>query len=60
MLLLEPEMQYDSLNRIPNIAKQTFEKLQSVFKKNPTPEEILYYIYAVLYSNVYREKYAEF
>lgn len=25
-----------------------------------TPEEIFYYIYAVLYSNVYREKYAEF
>ncbi|MDP8205016.1 MAG: type ISP restriction/modification enzyme, partial [Candidatus Tenebribacter mawsonii] len=26
----------------------------------PTPEEILYYIYAVFYSNIYRERYAEF
>jgi len=27
---------------------------------NITPEEIFYYIYAVLYSNIYRTKYAEF
>ncbi|MEF3244516.1 MAG: hypothetical protein K6343_00820, partial [Caldisericaceae bacterium] len=30
------------------------------FGKLLTPEEIFYYIYAVLYSNVYRTKYAEF
>ncbi|MBI2487254.1 MAG: DNA methyltransferase, partial [Deltaproteobacteria bacterium] len=28
--------------------------------KNITPEEIFYYIYATLYSNTYRTKYAEF
>lgn len=60
MMLFEPEVQYDSLNRIPNIAKEVFENLQGAFKKKPTPEEILCYIYAMLYSNVYREKYAEF
>jgi predicted helicase len=31
-----------------------------VYKKEPTPEEIFYYSYAVLYSNIYRTKYAEF
>jgi predicted helicase len=30
------------------------------FKKSPSPEEIFYYIYAVLYSETYRTKYAEF
>ena len=34
--------------------------LSEAFKKEPKPEEILYYIYAVLYSNTYRAKYAEF
>jgi len=30
------------------------------YKKAPTPEQIFYYIYAILYSNTYRTKYAEF
>lgn len=30
------------------------------YNKEPTPEEILYYIYSVLYSNIYRTKYSEF
>lgn len=37
-----------------------YEKLDKVYKKKLTPEEILYYIYAVFYSNYYREKYSEF
>ena len=44
----------------PNIAPEIFEKLKVVFKKEVTPEQIFYYIYAVLYSNTYRTKYAEF
>jgi len=44
------------------IARKTFDYLAAseIYKKEPTPEEILYYIYAVLYSNTYRTKYAEF
>lgn len=33
---------------------------QAFGRKAITPEEIFYYIYAVLYSNIYRKKYAEF
>ncbi|MFZ6032174.1 MAG: type ISP restriction/modification enzyme [Melioribacter sp.] len=44
----------------PNIPAEIFDKLQSVYGQKPTPEEILYYIYAVFYSNIYRETYAEF
>jgi len=43
-----------------NISPELFKVLTEVFKKDPSPEEIFYYIYAVLYSNIYRTKYAEF
>lgn len=60
MMLVEPEVAYDSKNRIPNIAKEVFQKFEKAFGRKPGPEEIFYYIYAILYSNIYREKYAEF
>ncbi len=44
----------------PNISAAIFEKLESVYRQKPTPEDILYYIYGVFYSNIYRETYAEF
>jgi len=44
----------------PNISPFVFEKLSKSFNRKPTPEEILYYIYGVFYSNIYRETYAEF
>jgi len=44
----------------PNITPIIFEKLNSAYKQKPTPEEILYYIYGVFYSNIFRETYAEF
>ena len=46
--------------REPNISPELFAALSEVYKKELTPEEILYYIYAILYSNTYRTKYAEF
>lgn len=49
-----------SEKRKPNVKPEIFKNLASAFKKEPTPEEIFYYIYAVLYSNTYRTKYAEF
>jgi len=58
MMIFEPEVEYKV--RRPNIKSELFEELKSNFKKRVTPEEIFYYIYAVLYSNTYRTKYAEF
>ncbi len=60
--------------RKPNISKEVIEKLEKAFGavlaaspattlsrgRTITPENILHYCYAVLYSNTYREKYAEF
>ncbi len=46
--------------RRPNIDSELFAALSKVYKKKPTPEEIFYYIYGVIYSNTYRTKYAEF
>ncbi|MCR4434140.1 MAG: N-6 DNA methylase [Caldiserica bacterium] len=46
--------------REPNINPGLFARLIEVYGKEPTPEEILYYLYAVLYSNIYRVRYAEF
>jgi len=44
----------------PNISAIIFEKLEAAFSKGPSPEDILYYIYAVFYSKLFRETYAEF
>ena len=44
----------------PNINPELFEELKKNFKKEATPEEIFYYVYAVLYSTIYRAKYSEF
>ncbi|MGA2467834.1 MAG: type ISP restriction/modification enzyme [Thermodesulfobacteriota bacterium] len=49
-----------TMKRQTNISPQLLIALAEVFKKEPTPEEVLYYIYAVFYSNIYRSKYAEF
>ncbi len=58
MLMFEPESGYQS--KLPNIKSEIFQKLKTDYKKQVTPEEIFYYIYAILYSNTYRTKYAEF
>jgi predicted helicase len=43
-----------------NINPKLFSALSKTYKKDPTPEEIFFYIYTVLYSTTYRSKYAEF
>ena len=48
------------IKKQPNISHEILSVLSEVYKKELTPEEIFYYIYAVLYSNTYRKKYAEF
>jgi len=49
-----------SEKRKPNIKGEILKSLTNAFQKELTPEEIFYYVYAVLYSNTYRTKYAEF
>ena len=52
--------------KIVNIDPKIFEllnikmKLYREFSSNCTPEQIFYYIYAVLNSNIYRKKYSDF
>jgi len=58
MMMFEPEVKYQT--RQPNIKPELFEELKKNYKKEVTPEEIFYYIYAVFYSKTYRTKYAEF
>jgi len=60
MILFEPEAKYDSKNRTPNIDKKLYETLDKTYNKKLAPEKILFYIYSVFYSNIYRDKYAEF
>jgi len=44
----------------PNISPDFLAILLGVYKKEPTPEDIFCYLYAILYSNTYRTKYAGF
>jgi predicted helicase len=43
-----------------NINPEILLAFSEVYKEGPAPEEIFYYIYALLFSNTYRTKYAEF
>ncbi|MBE9594550.1 MAG: hypothetical protein IMF19_13850, partial [Proteobacteria bacterium] len=45
---------------VPNISKEFLYALKEALCTEPTPEEIFYYIYAVLYSPTYRKRYEEF
>ena len=48
-----------SKERQPNLAPGLLDKLSAAYGFSPTPEEVLGYIYAVLYSPTYRRRYAE-
>jgi len=45
--------------RHPNLAEWLLPKLSTAYGFTPAPEELLAYIYAVLYSPTYRQKYAQ-
>lgn len=47
-------------NKVSNIKKEILELLKMKYGKAIKPEEIFNYIYAVLYSNKYRQKFQEF
>ena len=44
----------------PNISPGLLATLSQAYQRAPTPEEIFYYVYAVLYANLYRAQYAAF
>ena len=50
----------DSSRRESNIGQNINNALAVAYKKEPSPEEIFYYVYALLYSNIYRSKYVQF
>ena len=43
-----------------NINVEVKDKLEKSYKKQIKFEDIFYYIYSIMYSNIYREKYIEF
>lgn len=46
--------------RRPNLNPKVVATLATAYGREPTPEEIFHYVYAVLYAPAYREKYTEF
>ncbi len=58
MALFEPSTEY--VSRVPNINKNIYHQLCSCYKHEISPEQLLAYIYGVLYSNTYRDKFSEF
>jgi len=50
----------ESSERRPNLNPQVVAALATAYGRQPTPEELFHYVYAVLYAPTYREKYAEF
>lgn len=58
LILFEPQAKYGA--HVPNLATFLIDALRKAFGKTLPPENIFAYIYAVLYSPIYRTKYAEF
>jgi len=50
----------DDETRVPNLNKEIVTKISTIVGKESTPQDIFDYVYAVLYSPSYREKYVEF
>ena len=48
------------LEKTPNLNKEIWAKINAAAGCETTPEEVFYYIYAVLHTPSYREKYKEF
>ncbi len=57
-LLFEPEEMYTV--KKPNLSESFLAYIKTKYNKPVSPEEIFNYIYAVLYSEEYRTRYAEF
>jgi predicted helicase len=57
-LLFEPKETYR--HRIPNLSEKILKALKEAFPKPITPIQIFSYVYAISYSKIYRNKYAEY
>jgi len=51
---------HEPSERQPNLNQKLVAALAEAYGRQPTPEEIFHYVYAVLYAPAYREKYAAF
>ncbi len=51
---------HEPSERQPNLNPKLVAALSEAYGRQPTPEEIFHYVYAVLYAPTYRAKYAEF
>jgi len=60
LMLFDAKEEYNEEKRKANISDELIQKLTKSYKTLPAPEQILSYVYGILYSNVYREKFAEF
>lgn len=58
--LLSGEGRLDAGERKPNVAPWVFSYLESRFGEPVTPEAVFFYVYAVLYSEEYRDRYGPF
>ncbi len=56
----EGNLGFDSLNKISNISNAFLKAIREKLGYTPTSEDIFYYIYAILHSPTYRQRYAEF
>jgi predicted helicase len=54
------EKEASGQERTPNFTDKFWQAVKESLGTKPTPEEIFYYIYAVLYSPTYRQRYEEF
>lgn len=52
--------QHESSKPVSNLAPKLLDALTSAHNRQATPEEVFNFVYAILYSNAYRKKYAEF
>jgi len=59
-LPLQHDIPKTKSERIPNFTDKFLQAIKESLGSEPSPEEIFYYIYAVLYSPTYRKRYEEF
>lgn len=57
---LFPLYLYSDSGKTPNFSPEFLKFISEKYDKTLTPEEIFYYIYAILHSPTYRKKYEEF
>ena len=54
------EEYHGKMQKVPNLNSEIVKKIETALGEKTTPEDIFNYIYAVLHSPTYREKYKEF